>query len=227
MLSVNLNELVAQTEPAENQLVKWSARTWRNRSVQNNLGWDTVLDELEKLSSPTNGALVMMPRSAVRMIAQRCPGEFSPIDLLVACCVWGFGQSRDGIRTKGMVETPDASRILTEIIEVSRTDGVAGFGSLFEDWRGRINGLGVSFGTKLVHFAATSTSPSPLPLIYDRYVAIGLRDVVDRDFPYANGRVRSADYGRYLYVSHQAAVETGRPPEDVEFALFRHGKGLV
>lgn len=70
--------------------------------------------------------------------------------------------------------------------------------ALFDNWRSRIKGLGVAFGTKLVHFAASPCEVKPTQLIYDRFVALALRDVEGPSFPLATARVLSSDYLSYL-----------------------------
>lgn len=186
-----------------------------------------MLNGLELSSHPGTGRTILVPRQTVRSIAGLYPDQFNSLELLVACCVWGFGRHPRGrARTHAMVRSPDASMIVDDIIRTSRANAVAGFVSLFENWKPRITGLGVSFGTKLVHFAA-GRWVDPVPLIYDRFVALALRDAEDPSFPLPTDRVRSSDYERYLAVAGKAAIRHGLEPEDVEYALFLHGKTLV
>jgi len=228
---VNLEELMGGMirGEAERQRVVWSPTAWLKRSERFGLGWEPIVDHLaEQCDHPTAARQNrLLPRAAVHGVGDRCPGEFRPRDLLVACCVWGFGRHPRGrARTHAMLRADDVDRLLEDIVSLSRVNGETGFNALFSNWRPRVPGLGVAFGTKLVYFCAAS-GVRPRPLIYDRFVSIGLRDVSDRPFPPATGRVRTEDYGAYLALAEEVAAKAGVLAEDVEHALFGHGKAVV
>ena len=212
-------------ERAADQLVIWSPQRWHTHGSPHSLPWSAVV--VVALSTRQTDRLLGLPRSAVRDIVERTPGDFQEQDALLASCIWGFGRHpRAPARVQNMLAGRDSAQVLRGVIEASRTDGGrAGFLALFKDWQPRVPGLNVSFGTKLVYFAAPRTL-TPRPLVYDKFVALGLQHVTAESFPLPSRRVPVDDYVRYLEYSQESADRLDVQPDDVEIALFIQGKAM-
>jgi 8-oxoguanine DNA glycosylase-like protein len=227
MAAVTFDDLLERTTPgaAAAQQVKWQPEAWIRRSSAHGLGWQPIIEHLSEASIAVSPRTVELSRATVHGVAARCPEEFSPAELLLASCIWGFGRHpRARARVESMLSGDGADQVLLEVHEASRTDAGTGFSALFEGGKARVPGLGVAFGTKFVHFAANHM-PRPEPLIYDRFVALALRELVSPDFPLANCFVSRESYTRYAELADEKA-QRGLSPEDVEFALFSHGRTL-
>lgn len=223
-----LHNLLAHTArgSAETQRVPWNPGAWFIRASTHGLDWMHPLTLLQSKSELETARTLTLPRQAVKDLANRCPADFSPSDLLLASCIWGFGRHpRARARVQRMLETTNADAILREILDRSRLDGRDGFCALFERGYPRVVGLGVAFGTKFVYFAA-GDKPAPQPLIYDRFVAAALRDLIPGEFPRADRHVSADAYNSYIELADSEARHHGIAPEDVEFGLFQHGKAL-
>jgi hypothetical protein len=143
----------------------------------------------------------------------------------------------DEIVARAMLDTDGVDGLAEEIVQTVRAQGAeAGFVSLFKpSGSGRIRGLGVAMGTKLLYFACRDDSDAggPTPLVYDQWVYAGLDRLSPADRPsLADGRllpspkrwVSAAAYGRWCgWAKEQAAERPGVRAEDVEFALFAEG----
>lgn len=121
-----------------------------------------------------------------------------------------------------MLKTRDApTRIEVAIERVRHAGAVAGYRAIARGGDARLRWMGPSFGTKLLYFAAYTSSAGPKPLILDRVVGRAL----DRFGVYLhyNGW-DTADYERYFTVVHQVAERVGVEPHDVEWWLFQTGR---
>jgi len=197
---------------AKEQCIAWNLERWENR-----LGpaWMPVLRELHEACVADGGGL---RRSAVTAF-----GREDASRLLVAAMAWGFGSVGYGPwRTARMLETDGAADILADIVDTVRRQGAAaGYCQLWDGNRGRLRGLGVVFGTKLLYFAGLECALSPRPLIYDTNVFKRLRSLhlgLPWAVPFAG--IYAEQYDQYCRWAQEIAEECEVEPDDVECALF-------
>ena len=128
----------------------------------------------------------------------------------------GYGPSR----TKAILDHDGAEEEIAAIVEATRTEGAAaGWDALLN--KHPVRGLNMSFGTKLLYFAGYSAEHRPRPLILDKRVRSSLQKTAPGTVP-AKGRVRQADYLRYLKLADEWASDPAwqQTPEVVEYGLF-------
>ncbi|MFM7744568.1 MAG: hypothetical protein ACKO8T_02750, partial [Actinomycetota bacterium] len=154
-------------------------------------------------------------------------------DAFVTIMIWGRGPDNRGpALTKKMMKTKDFDETLADIIRISSAPEVThsdAFLSLFVKGRSRIPGLGISFGTKLIHAFSDDQSESPA-LVYDDLVKRALRALRESgvdgvpDGPSPWRFMRARQYAGYCEWSAERASEWNVKPRDVEFALFQLGR---
>ena len=153
---MTLAELVEAAGPADDQVVPWKPDRW--------IG-STTPEPRPSLAS--NQALHrLVERASTRGVRRDDVTSVStdPIDLLVASMVWGFGPLGYGpSRTERMLSTDGAAEITAEIVDQVRTRGAGqGFSVLFKaNGAGRLFGLGVAMGSKLLYFAGRELGSAP------------------------------------------------------------------
>lgn len=232
MSATPLAAIMARSSHAEDQLVPWFPARWLEvpsgaSSGRRQLAQTPVLQRLSDLAG--SGGLC---RSDIIAVAEE------PIDLLIASMVWGFGTLGVGpARVARMLETDAAADIAADIVTTVRTKGAGhGFSALFKaNGRGRIYGLAVAMGPKLMYFACRGLSPcpSPQPMIYDQWVFAGLKLLPSQEqprlpssgktLPTPKSRVSQEAYQTWCQWAADRASDHGVRPEDVEYALFREG----
>lgn len=152
-----------------------------------------------------------------------------PMALFIASMAWGYGDDGRGpYRAGRMLQTPrgavGAETAITDIVDTTRRRGAsAGFGSLFNAGRTRVFGLGIAFGTKLLHFAGYREHPDAPPLVLDVNVWRGSMELKSRPpVPDPRRYTTSAAYESYCRWAAQAGIGSARA---VEYVLFRDGQG--
>ena len=153
-------------------------------------------------------------------IGQSVETEEDAVNFYVAVCSWGAGTSALQIsRSVRPLHEPGApGRLVEGITAASTVPAAEGYALFYRSGPAKITGLGPSFFTKLLYFAAGQPSPSDTrhPLILDRRVAQSLGWKTTTGWT-------PADYTSYLDVV-EAAHERWRPdlPTDViEYTLFQ------
>lgn len=227
-----LAEMLDRRPLAEAQQVRWNPTQWLATHEPNAVG------RRELATNPALADLVDRAgkrglfRSDVTAVAEE------PLDLLIASMVWGFGPLGYGpARTAKMLATKGVASLAAEIVETVRTRGAGpGFSSLFKpSGSGRIYGLAVAMGPKLLYFACrdgnSASPPTPRPMIYDQWVYAGLAVLPRAEQPRLNSEVlpspkdwvSQAAYETWCEWVAERAEEHNVLPEDVEYALFREG----
>ena len=156
-----------------------------------------------------------------QFIHDRSAGD--PVDLFLMAMAWGYRPKDYGpTRTRAVLDQDGAADKIGAIVDATRSGGAAaGWHALLNT--DKINGLNMSFGTKLLYFAGYTTGHRPRPLVLDERVRASMNrpDVAPGTVP-PMGLVRQADYVRYLECAEQwAADPTWRQePDVVEYGLF-------
>jgi predicted house-cleaning noncanonical NTP pyrophosphatase (MazG superfamily) len=144
-----------------------------------------------------------------------------PVDLFLMVMAWGYGRTGYGpSRTSAILDQAGAEEKIGAIVDETRNNGAAaGWNALLDTHH--INGLGMSFGTKLLYFAGYGSEHSPRPLILDELVRASLQKVKPRTVP-AKGLVSEDDYLRYLQLAEDWAEDPAwkQQPDVVEYGLF-------
>ncbi len=161
---------------------------------------------------------------ARKFIHKRADGD--AIDLLLMAMAWGYDPNDYGPhRVQAILGTDGAENKIRSIVAITRAEGAgAGWHALLNTHK--IDGLNMSFGTKLIYFAGYSTDHRPRPLVLDKRVGRALNepDIAPGAVP-LTGLVRQADYLRYLERAEQWASDPTwqQTPEVVEYALWAIG----
>ncbi|OBI24095.1 hypothetical protein [Mycobacterium sp. E2497] len=166
---------------------------------------------------------------AERGIARRFihnQADADPVDLFMIAMAWGFAPKDYGPhRVQTILATAGAKDKIRFVVAITRTEGAgAGWHALLNTHK--IDGLNMSFGTKLLYFAGYTTAHRPRPLVLDKRVrdALNEPDIAPGTVP-PTGLVRQPDYLRYLERAEKWASDPTwqQTPEVVEYALFAIG----
>jgi predicted house-cleaning noncanonical NTP pyrophosphatase (MazG superfamily) len=204
----------------EAQRVNWIPDRW----ISTFNGHEEAHAELKAHSVKANGI-------ARSFILDHAGGD--PVDLFLMVMAWGYGRTGYGpSRTSAILDQPGAKKKIGAIVDATRNNGAAAGWNAVLDTQ-HINGLGISFGTKLLYFAGygserensagegSEAKKSPRPLILDELVRASLQEVKPGTVP-AKGLVRKADYLRYLQLAEDWAADPAwkQQPDVVEYGLF-------
>jgi hypothetical protein len=152
-----------------------------------------------------------------------------PEELFLVTMAWGYGRSKGRGNNRDLVLGPP--RDVTAIGEIVRVVRTVGAISGWNEMKGlsRIDGLGHSFGSKLLYAAGYDASPGLRPLVLDEHVAKALAkfEVPDWTSDYNKIEKDVRYYQRYLRLASDITtlLRTGGwqgSEEVVEFALFRY-----
>jgi hypothetical protein len=99
----------------------------------------------------------------------------TPTELFIAVMAWGLGLSNYGpSRARLILLPPNAGKAIEAVVNAVRRDGAAAGYSTYYTAGNTLEGLSVSFITKLIHFAGSESEHRPRPLIYDNLVATAI-----------------------------------------------------
>ncbi|MCZ4100806.1 hypothetical protein O3W51_31880 [Streptomyces sp. H39-C1] len=185
--------------------------------------WPAELDACPKV-----GRWPRVDRRTVFSIARRANTAQGRRHLLVAALVWGSGAKARSVHQRARVfeHSPAAdidSRLdgaLTALRERGAVDAYRAFNNDH-----RILHLGGAFFTKVLYFAGgENPRGADRPIILDSVVSRALKDLgaVDADWP--KGRWTTEQYRQYVVAVGELAERSGVLPDQVETALFLHGK---
>ncbi|MGY0464483.1 8-oxoguanine DNA glycosylase OGG fold protein [Kitasatospora sp. cg17-2] len=185
--------------------------------------WPAELDEC-----PRVGRWPRVDRRTVFSIAGRAATAETDRHLLVAALVWGTGTKVREVRRRGRIfahtSAAELDARLGAALTALREKGAAEAYWAFNNDH-RIPHLGPAFFTKVLYFAGDDAVPGPhRPLILDRVASTGLKElgIVDQGWPVSGWR--TDQYRQYLGAVHSLARQRGVRPDQIEAALFRHGK---
>ncbi|MEU7380224.1 MULTISPECIES: hypothetical protein [unclassified Streptomyces] len=186
--------------------------------------WPAELD-----NCPTVAGRPRVDRSTVFGIARRSDTAEGRRHLLTAALVWGTGTRARSVarhaRVFGESSAEDIDGRLKTALATLREQGAVAAYFAFNNGQ-RIKYLGPAFFTKVLYFAGHERPVGPWrPLILDSVVARALRSA-DADVKWPGGGWTAPRYERYLSLAHDHADRAGVLPDQVEAALFRHGKRL-
>lgn len=192
------------------QRVKWVSERW----IDTFAGHESTHAELVAHSEAAGGI-------ARQFIHDRSAGD--PVDLFLMAMAWGY-RPKDYVptRTRAVLDQDGAAQKIGAIVEATRSGGAAaGWHALLNTYK--INGLNMSFGTKLLYFAGYTAGLRPRPLVLDERVRASLNrpDVAPGIVP-PTGLVRKANCVRYLELAEEWAADPAwrQEPDVVEYGLF-------
>lgn len=144
------------------------------------------------------------------------------VDAFLAVMAWGYG---DGVgygryRTSRIIASrPDsATRLHAVATAVVNTDALGGYRALATPGLSRLQGLGPSFGTKLLYFWQPG-HVRPRALILDAFVAQWLDRIAGWKLDPVPWSVET--YGRYLDQMHAWSDALAVDPDELEMCIFR------
>jgi hypothetical protein len=113
--------------------------------------------------------------------------------MFLMAMAWGYRPKDYGPRrTQAVLVADRAEEKIAAIVDATRSDGAgAGWHALLNTHK--INGVNMSFGTKLLYFAGYTTDHRPRPLVLDERVRAALAVIAPGTVP-SKGKVRQADY---------------------------------
>lgn len=187
--------------------------------------WPAELDDC-----PTVAARPRVDRSTVFGIARRSDTAEGRRHLLTAALVWGTGTKAQSVTRRARIFAESAPREidarLEAVLSVLREEGAVAAYYAFNNSH-RIKFLGPAFFTKVLYFAGHDQCVGAWrPLILDRFVALALR-AADTGEKWPAGGWTTPCYGRYLSLAHDRTRRAGALPDQMEAALFAHGRQLA
>lgn len=226
----DLRSLAARTA-ADNQTIIWRPTAWKKHFAP-------YTEHLDTLAGGTPSEHASIKRSSIyemASIALSTGDAKSAREAFLTIMIWGRGTDNRGpALTQRMMERPHFDQTLLSIMATASSSSSTpadSFLSLFSARRSRIRGLGIAFGTKLIHAFGEGHSERP-PLVYDNLVMTALRALREKQItgvpaaPSPWRFMRASQYQDYCYWVQDQARAAGVPPRDVEYALFRIGRSL-
>jgi hypothetical protein len=156
-----------------------------------------------------------------------------PIDLIIGSMIWGWGDDSrfKAGRKNARLALSDESRAVRSIGELEAAFAKGGTRAAYRRFFEsdvRLDGVGVPFATKLLHFLGYQFKnlQGPRPLIYDANVAAALARFPSAPYVPAPARTRTDQYFRFCEWAEAHALARKTDPIVVEYALFRVGRNL-
>ncbi|MEV8309935.1 hypothetical protein AB0P36_21920 [Streptomyces flavidovirens] len=215
---------IPDREDVRGQAIPFDRTRWL-RLLPDPTWWPTELDEC-----PTTGRWPQVDRGTVLNVARRADTAPGRRHLLVASLVWGTGTKAQSVNRRGRIFQNSSSEVIDARLRVTlsvlRAQGpVRAYFAFNNDQH--IPHLGAAFFTKVLYFAGHETPTTPLrPVILDSVVSRALQAVQGIDANWPKNGWSTDEYGQYLAGIHDYAHEAGVLPDQVEAALFSHGKQL-
>ncbi|MFF9407534.1 hypothetical protein ACF1B0_18710 [Streptomyces anandii] len=168
-------------------------------------------------------------RSTVFGIARRSDTTEGRRHLLTAALVWGTGTKAQSVARRAHIFekcTPEHIDAQLETgLRILREEGAIAAYYAFNNGH-RIKYLGPAFFSKVLYFAGHEQFVGARrPLILDRFVAIAL-GAADTGAKWRSGGWTTPCYERYVPFAHDHARRASVLPDQVEAALFAHGRQL-
>ncbi|MFF4307807.1 hypothetical protein [Streptomyces sp. NPDC001601] len=191
--------------------------------------WPTELD-----SCPLVGKWPRADRRTVFNIARKADTVEGRRHLLVAALVWGTGTKAQSLHRRAQIfrhspGTDIAARLdarLEAALDALRKRGTAEAYWALNN-KQHIPYLGAAFFTKVLYFAGHESPAGPYrPVILDSVVSRALKDLKAVDVDWLENGWTTDQYRQYLEGVHDLAQRRGVLPDQVEAALFSHGKQL-
>ena len=226
-------ERVAVENDALEQSIQWNPAHWLEWFE----GYRGLINEVASVSIGDDYRIARSQVYERALFALLRPGdEFLAREAFLVIMIWGRGRDNRGpSQTYKMFESKDFDHTLFDLMSSASADDcdpAASFAKLFVSGCARINHLGVSFGTKVLH-AFGHRDEGLQPLIYDNLVHNALFDMHESEpgtglpnAPSPRSMMKAADYGGYCEWASDRATEWGVAPRDVEYALLTIGLAL-
>jgi len=208
-----------------NHTVPWAPQRWLGYS-----GLAAHRDRVEAIHDAASGGETSPFAGISRSMVAGFAGD--PVTLFLAAMIWGHGTNGYGpYRVSRIIAAAGDELVprLQAMITTAQTGPAEAWDAMAET--AKLRWLGPSFGTKVLYFAAVASPPAAeLPLIADINTSWGIWDLTkSTGDPIARSFESRDGYLRYVDRAHQWAAELGAgfQADDVERALFEHGKGVT
>jgi hypothetical protein len=135
--------------------------------------------------------------------------------------IWGFADTGYGThRTNNYITNPENNKLIKSAIDaVKNSDLKIAFNNLM-----KIKGLGISYITKILHFATKATGNKEYALIYDIRVASALVRLTTPPYIFEIVNVYPSpkfdDYQKYNKLIHRLSQQYNLEPDSIELFLF-------
>jgi hypothetical protein len=185
--------------------------------------WETIFHEHKNTHQDLSNHVARKGGLSRSFVHDHASKGGDPIEVFLLAMVWGFGTIGYGPRKVArMLEQPESEDNIRTIVEVTREKGAgAGWSALFTE--NKVQGLGISFGTKVLYFAGYSTSHELRPLVLDDNVRWSLYDLARGTVPPPGSRVVKEHYLDYLRLAESWAADPTweQEPDVAEYGLFK------
>ncbi|MER6259061.1 hypothetical protein ABT203_05590 [Streptomyces sp900105245] len=183
--------------------------------------WPAELD-----SCPLVGKWPRVDRRTVFSIARKADTVEGRRNLLVAALVWGTGTKARSVDRRAQIFLRSSDADIDAALEALRERGATeAYWALNNDQH--IPYLGAAFFTKVLYFAGHESPAGPYrPVILDSIVSRALKDLKTVDAAWPENGWTTDQYRQYLEGVHDLAQRRSVSPDQVEAALFFHGKQL-
>lgn len=211
-------DLDIASEDVLDQAVRWRPTQWLGRDSL--VPYQTLLEQIAASSEPFD--------DGERLIRRRHVVEHAsdPMLLFVAGMVWGFGTRGYGAYRTGKVLSEagaDLQRRLGRIQDGALASPAGAWDAFTDPDIGKMRGLGPSFATKFAYFTNLRQERAwPTVLIADLNTAWAMWDLV----ALPRSASRRDSYLAYVDIASEWARQLGCRPDDIERALFEHGRSV-
>jgi hypothetical protein len=138
--------------------------------------------------------------------------------------VWGFANAGYGThRTNKYLTTPGNDLLIKNALDQIKISNQESLKNAFKSLK-KIDGLGVSYITKVLHFATYAQGYNNYALIFDIRVAVALLKLTTPkeifDIISVSPSSKFKDYQNYIKLIHKIAKENNVNPDQLEMYLF-------
>lgn len=200
---------IKELNPLKDSKFKYNSTRWANL----NLAYKILISDFEDK--------VICRENVIQAYADYYKNNGDAMRAFMLTMVWGFADTGYGThRTNKYISNPENIIYIKNAVDaVLQNDLKTAFHELK-----KVDGLGVSYITKVLYFATRGANHSQYALIYDIRVATALiqlttpKEIVD--LVSINPSSKFADYEKYNTIIHNLAKQHNLEAESIEMFLF-------